>query len=78
MLKIPPEAKKARSNLINKQNQERMRRLQDGDTLCEKIDKEVAKQVDSKYIHLIQDSTYDLEFQNGIPLYVRRTNLLRS
>ena len=78
MLKIPVEAKKARAMLLMKENNERMRRMQEGDTMCERIDKSIEDMVNSKYIHQIQDATYELVFDKGIPLYVRNTNLLRD
>jgi hypothetical protein len=50
MLKIPAEAKKSRTLIINKENAERMRRLQDGDTMNERIGKEIEKQVEKPYV----------------------------
>ena len=38
LLKIAPETKKSRTILLGKQNSERMRRLHEGDTICEMID----------------------------------------
>lgn len=78
MLKIPVEAKKARTILLAKENAERMRRMSEGDTMCERIDKSIEEMLGSKYIQQIQDATYELTFEKGIPLYVRNTNLLRD
>lgn len=50
MVKIPAETRKARTLIIDKDNRERMRRLEEGDTMRERIDNEIAKQVEKPYI----------------------------
>lgn len=44
----------------------------------ERIDKEIEKIVDKDVTLQIQDASYKLEFEKGIPLYIRKTNLLRD
>jgi hypothetical protein len=52
--------------------------MHEGDTMCEKIDKAIEKLVKKPVTCQIQDATYELQFEKGIPMYIRKTNLLRD
>lgn len=77
-LQITNEAKKARQAIIENENKEKMRKKNDGDTLCEKIDDSISKVLKKPVTYLIQDAFYNLKFEKGIPFQIRETNLLCS
>jgi hypothetical protein len=54
-----------------------MRKKKDGDTLGEKIEKQMNKISKKKVAELIDDAFYSLEIENGVPFQVRRANFLR-
>ena len=78
MLTIPKETQKARAKLTNDDNDVAMRRKRDGDTLNERIEETLEKLKKKPCTNNIQDSFYDLQFENGIPFQIRKTNLLRE
>ena len=59
-------------------NDEKMRKKKDGDTLGEKIEKALNKISKKKVTELIDDAFYSVELQGGIPFQVKRTDTYRS
>lgn len=55
-----------------------MRKKKEGDTLGEKIEKQLGKISKKKVALLIDDAFFRQEIENGIPFQVRRTNFLRT
>ena len=76
-LTITKESLKQRQKLNIVETEERMRKLA-GQTLGEKILAEVGKKPKKNVTNLITDSFYHMEIEQGIPFYVRRTNVLRD
>jgi len=77
-LSVPKETQKARSKLESDQNDEKMRKKREGDTMAEKIDNVLEKLKNKGVTNLIGDCFYTLKFEAGIPFHVRKTNLLRD
>ena len=59
-------------------NDEKMRKKKDGDTLGEKIEKALNKISKKKVTEPIDDAFYSVELQGGIPFQVKRTDTYRS
>jgi len=77
-LTITKEQQKGRTKLNIMENEERMRKKREGDTLGEKIMKALGK-VNEKEVSLhIDDAFYLKEVEGGLPFQVRRTDLLRE
>ena len=57
---------------------DKMRKLHEGDTLMEVLQKQMDENQDKNVQQQILDSQYELVFENGITFNVRRTNLLRD
>ena len=55
-----------------------MRKKKEGDTLGEKIEKQLGKISKKKVAQLIDDAFYREESEGGIPFQVRRANFLRT
>ena len=55
-----------------------MRKKKDGDTLGEKIEKNLEKLKKKNASQLLGDSFYQQVFEKGIPFYLRKTNFLRD
>lgn len=55
-----------------------MRKKKEGDTLGEKIEKQLGKISKKKVAQLIDDAFFRQEIENGIPFQVRRSNFLRT
>jgi hypothetical protein len=60
------------------ENDERMRKKKDGDTLGEKIEKQLGKISKKKVAELIDDAFFSVEIEKGIEFQVRRTNFMRT
>lgn len=54
-----------------------MRKKTEGDTLGEKIEKELEKIHKKKISFQIDDAFFNIEKEEGLPFYCRRTNYLR-
>jgi hypothetical protein len=55
-----------------------MRKKKDGDTLGEKIEKQMTKIAKRKVAQLIDDSFYRVEIEHGHAVQVRRSDFYRS
>ena len=55
-----------------------MRKKKEGDTLGEKIEKQLGKISKKKVAQLIDDAFFRQEIENGIPFQVRRSNFFRT
>ena len=77
-LTITKENQKNRSKINIEENDERMRKKRDGDTLGVKIINHLERLKKKGVSQLIEDSFYTQDFEDGIPFYSRRTNLLRD
>jgi len=77
-LTITKEQQKGRTKLNIMENEERMRKKKEGDTLGEKIMKALGE-VNEKEVSLhVDDAFYISEIEGGLPFQVRRTDLLRG
>lgn len=76
-LTITKEAQKGRTKLNIAENDDRMRRKQEGDTIGEKLEKALNKINPSETSYQIDDSFYATELEKGIPFFVRRANFMR-
>lgn len=59
-------------------NEERMRKKKEGDTLGEKIENFLEKLKKKEVSQLVTDSFYELTYESGIPFQVRKTNTLKD
>lgn len=75
---IQKDEQKKRAKIIQDENDALMRKKKDGDTLGEKIENVLEKLKKKRVTNCIDDAFYQLKFENGIPFYVRGTNLLRD
>jgi hypothetical protein len=75
---ISKEAQKARAKLNLEENEERMRKKKEGDTLGEKIENHLDKLKKKHVSQLVSDAFYEKVHEDGVPFYLRRTNLLRD
>ena len=55
-----------------------MRKKKEGDTLGEKIQNYLEKLKKKDVSQLIEDAFYERVHENGIPFYVRKTDVLRD
>jgi len=55
-----------------------MRKKKEGDTLGEKIENYLEKLKKKEVSQLIEDSFYERVYENGIPFYLRKTDMLRD
>ena len=55
-----------------------MRKKKEGETLGEKIENHLDKLKKKHVSQLLSDAFYEKVHENGIPFYVRSTNLLRD
>jgi cell shape-determining protein MreC len=78
ILTITKDNQKNRVKINVDENEERMRKKKDGDTLGVKIQNLFERMKKKDVSQLIGDSFYSQEFEEGIPFYARRTNLLRD
>jgi hypothetical protein len=72
------EASKARARLMTEENQKAMSKKRDGDSFGEQVEQALEKVKKSSALELLDDSFYELKFEEGIPLYVRQSNFLRQ
>lgn len=77
-LTITKEAQKNRTNLNVADNEERMRKKKEGDTLGEKIENYLEKLKKKAVSQLIDDAFYEPTHDMGIPFYIRKTDMLRD
>jgi hypothetical protein len=77
-LTITKENQKNRSKLNIDDNEEKMRKKKEGDTLGVKIATHLERMKKKGVSQLIEDTFYTQDCEDGIPFYSRRTNLLRD
>mmetsp|Transcript_1986 Transcript_1986/g.3492 ORF Transcript_1986/g.3492 Transcript_1986/m.3492 type:complete len:288 (+) Transcript_1986:10-873(+) len=77
-LQVTKEQQKNRTKLNIDENEERMRKKKEGDSMGDKILKVLEKSKKKKVSNLIVDSFYEEVFEKGVPFQVRRTDLLRD
>ena len=77
-INITKENQKNRSNLNIKENEARVRKQKDGETLGERIESYLEDLKKKKVSQLIDDAFYEEIHEDGIPFRVRKTNLLRD
>lgn len=75
---ITKDAQKNRTQLNIKENDDRIRKNKDGESLQEKIENHLTKQKKKKVAELIDDAFYEEYVEKGILFKVRRTNVLRD
>lgn len=74
---VTKEMQKNRQKLNVQLNDERMRKKKEGDTLGEKIEKQMGKIAKKRVAQLIDDAFYQHEIERGVKFQVRRTNFYR-
>lgn len=77
-LTITKESQKNRAKINVEENEERMRKKKEGDTLGEKIENYLEKLKKKEVSQLIEDSFYERVHESGIPFYLRKTDMLRD
>jgi predicted nuclease of restriction endonuclease-like RecB superfamily len=77
-LTITKENQKNRAKLNVDENEEKMRKKKEGDTLGVKITNHLERMKKKGVSQLIEDTFYSQDVEEGIPFYSRRTNLLRD
>ena len=68
---------KDRQKINVRDNEERMRKMEEGDTLGQKIEATIGKISKKKVTDLIDDAFYAVETEQGVAFQVKRTNFYR-
>ncbi len=77
-LTVTKESQKNRTRLNIDENEERMRKKKEGDTLGEKIEATLEKIKKKNVSQLLDDCFYEEVYEKGIPFKLRRSNFLRD
>ena len=72
------EITRARAKLNTDENEDRMKKNRDGETLSERVKNYLDKIRKKNVTQMIDDAFYEEVFEKGIPFKVRRTNVLRN
>jgi hypothetical protein len=75
---VGKDQQKKRTNLNIKENEERMRKMKDGESLAERIEIYMEKAKKKKVAQLIEDCFYEEYIEKGVPFQVRRSNFFRD
>ena len=77
-INVTKETQKNRTNLNIADNEARVRKERDGETLAAKVETELGDLKKKKVSQLMDDAFYQEIYEDGIPFRVRRTNILRD
>jgi len=69
---------KDRQKMNVMENDERMRKMKEGDTLGQRIEATLGKISKKKVTDLVEDAFYGVETEQGVPFQVKRTNFYRQ
>lgn len=75
---VTKEQQKRRTALNIKENEERITKMKDGESMAERIEIYMDKVKKKKVAQLIDDCYYEEHIEKGVPFQVRRSNFLRD